>query len=129
VILGIGTDLESIARIEGLWQRAGTRFLQRIYTAAEVEYCLSLAAPAPSLAARFCAKEAVMKCLGSGWADGVRFCDIEVVRAASGAVAVVLHGRAAERAAARGIARVHLSLSHGDGQALAFAVAEGGSAG
>ena len=102
----------------------GGRF-DRIYTSGEASYCTGQASPAASLAARFAAKEAVMKCLGTGWADGVGFQQIEVVRAASGAVSVRLSGRAAEVAAARGIDTVHLSLSHSDHHAVAMAVAEG----
>lgn len=128
MILAVGTDFEAVARIRRLLERGGPRVWRRLCTAAEAAYCQSQAEPAQSLAARFCAKEAVMKCLGTGWGSGVRFCDIEVVRAAGGAVAVALHGRAAALARARGIARLHLSLSHADGHALAFAVAEGGPA-
>jgi holo-[acyl-carrier protein] synthase len=126
VIRAIGTDAVDIARIAGLWQRAGERFLQRICTAAEADYCRGKpgGAAAASLAARFAAKEAGMKCLGTGWADGIGFRQFEVVRAASGAVHLQLHGAAAARAAQLGIARWHLSLSHTDQVALAFVIAE-----
>lgn len=124
MIVGIGVDAVEIARIEALWQRGGERFLARVFTPAERAYCLSRHRPGESLAARFCAKEAVMKCLGTGWADGLAFRQIEVERDAAGAVRVHLHGAAAEHAARLGIARVHLSLSHTSGTATAFAVAE-----
>jgi len=123
-IAATGVDLVEVARIEALWQRGGERFLQRLFTPAERAYCLLRHRPAESLAARFCAKEAVMKCLGTGWTGGVTFRSIEVVRAPSGAVAVALHGTAQELARRRGIARIHLSLSHGESTAIAFAVAE-----
>jgi holo-[acyl-carrier protein] synthase len=125
MIVAIGSDLIDVARIEGLWRRRGDAFLARILAPAERDYCRGLAQPAPSLAARFAAKEAVMKCLGTGWAQGVGFRDIEVVRSDSGAVNVALHGVAAATADRLGIRRVHLTLSHERGLALAFAVAEG----
>lgn len=124
MIVAIGVDVLEIARIARLLRTMGPRFLDRVYTPLEQGYCASLQAPAPSLAARFCAKEAVMKCLRTGWTRGVRFRDIEVCRDAHGAVAVRLHGQAAGVAAARGIRRIHLSLSHHGTHALAFAVAE-----
>lgn len=125
MIVGIGSDLVAIDRIAALWQRRGDAFLGRVFTAAERSYCLGLAAPAASLAARFGAKEAVMKCLGTGWTDGIRFVDIEVVRNGNGAVGIQLHGKAATHAAARQIGRIHLTLSHDAGHAMAVAIAEG----
>lgn len=125
MIVSIGSDLVAIDRVAALWQRRGDAFLSRVFTAAERSYCLGLAAPAPSFAARFGAKEAVMKCLGTGWTAGVRFVDIEVVRTASGGVSIRLHGEAAVCAAARQIERFHLTLSHDGGHALAVAIAEG----
>jgi len=124
VIVAVGVDSIAIRRIDDLWQRSGERFLARVFTAAERAYCLSRHRPAESLAARFCAKEAVMKCLGSGWATGLGFLQIEVQRDAAGAVRVALSGEAAARAAARSIRIVHLSLTHTGEVATAFAVAE-----
>lgn len=125
MIVAIGVDLVEIPRIAALWQKSGEAFLDRIYTAAERTYCLGRSHPEQALAARFAAKEAVMKCLGTGWGQGVQFNNIEVVRQPSGAVAVDLHGRAAVVAEDRGIRRVLLTLSHTDGLAQAFAVAVG----
>lgn len=124
VIVAVGVDLVDVARIEALVARERERFLERIYSPAEREYCMRRGRPAEALGSRFAAKEAVMKCLGTGWADGVTFTQIEVMREETGAVGVRMTGRAAEVAAARGIRRVHLSLSHTDGQAIAMAVAE-----
>ena len=124
MILGTGIDLVDLERIRGLLQREGERFLERVYTQAERAYCLGRARPAEPLGARFAAKEAVMKCLGTGWAQGVAFTQIEVTREESGQVGIRMTGRAAEIAASRGIQRVHLSLSHTADQAVAMAVAE-----
>lgn len=124
MIVHIGVDSVDIGRIAGLLQRSGPRFLARVFTADEASYCQQRSRPAASLAVRFAAKEAVMKCLGTGWAEGIGFRDIEVRRRPSGAVAVELHGAARARAEALGIRRVHLSLSHTDTVATAFAVAE-----
>ena len=125
MITAIGVDSVAIDRLEALWQKNGDRFARRILTAGELAYCRSRHRPAESLAARFCAKEAVMKCLGTGWADGIGFQQIEVQRDGNGAVTAVLHGAAAARAAALGIRRLHLSLTHTATTATAFAVAEG----
>ncbi|MEO6595619.1 MAG: holo-ACP synthase [Planctomycetota bacterium] len=124
MIVAVGVDSVEIARIEALWQRSGARFLQRICSEREAAYCLARNRPAESLAARFCAKEAVMKCLGTGWADGLAFRQIEVVRDAAGAVRNHLSGTAAARAAALGMRRLHVSLTHTQTLATAFVVAE-----
>ncbi len=124
MIVATGVDLIEIARIERLWRHGGERFLQRVFTAQERAYCLGKARPAAALAARFCAKEAVMKCLGTGWGHGVGFRAIEVVRDDQGVVAITLHDRASAAATARGIARIHLSLSHIEQTAIAVAIAE-----
>lgn len=123
LIVATGTDLVEIHRIQDLLRRRGRRFLDRVYRRAERDYCMSRPRPAESLAARFAAKEAAMKCLGTGWTDGVGFRDVEVTRSAAGAVGLALHGAAAARAARLGISRMHLSLSHSDALALAFVVA------
>lgn len=125
MIVAIGVDTVAIARVEGLWQRAGQRGLDRLFAAAECAYCLTRHRPGESLAARFAAKEAVLKCLGTGWADGLGFRQIEVVRSTDGAVGVVLHAAAAQRAQQLGIRRWHLSLTHTATEATAFAIAEG----
>ena len=125
MIIATGVDLVDLPRIEQMLADHGERFLARVLTPAEAEYCTSQARPATSLGARFAAKEAVMKCLGSGLADGVAFRQIEVIRTDAGAVGIQLSGRAADLAQQLGIARVHLSLSHTGGHAVAMAVAEG----
>lgn len=124
MIAGVGVDSVAIERLAAAWRRSGDRFAERILTAAELTYCRARHRPAESFAARFCAKEAVMKCLGTGWARGIAFHQIEVRRDGDGAVHVALTGAAAARARELGIRRIHLSLTHTDTTATAFAVAE-----
>lgn len=127
VVLGLGSDLVDVARFRlALDRTAG--FAERLFSDAEREYAARHRDPAPRLAARFAAKEAVMKALGVGlWKFALR--DVEVVRAASGAPAVALHGRAADLASEHGATGWHLTLSHTDHTALAVAVATGPPAG
>jgi holo-[acyl-carrier protein] synthase len=110
--LAIGLDLTDIARIRELLERHGDRFKERTFTAQEQTYCERCADPAIHYAARFAAKEAVSKALGTGFAEGVSWTHIEVLRAESGAPSIALHAAAAERAAVLGITRWLLSLTH-----------------
>ena len=118
-MIATGVDLIEIDRIAATLQRYGERFLRRIFTPDEIAYCRGRA---PNLAARFAAKEAVMKSLGTGF-RGVGWRDVEVVRAPSGAPSPRLHGRARRRAERLGVTEIGISLSHSRGFALAFAVA------
>jgi holo-[acyl-carrier protein] synthase len=106
--------------------RFGGRFLDRVYTGAEQAYCLRKRRSAESLAARFAAKEAGAKALGTGISRGVTWLEIEVIREPSGRPALRFHGRAAELAARMGVARAALSLSHTAGLAMASVVLEDG---
>lgn len=125
MIVGTGTDLVEIARIEGSIQRYGDQFLQRLYTADEIRYCRrKQKTAAESYAARFAAKEAGAKALGTGIAKGVSWREIEVTHLPGGRPALLFHGRAAERAAAMGVTASHLSLSHGRELAIAMVVLE-----
>ncbi len=122
-ILGLGIDLVEVARIEQSIARHGERFLRRIYTESEIAYCAGMKMPAPFYAARFAAKEAVSKALGTGIGAACGWLDIEVRRKASGAPFIVLHGSAAETARRLGIASVLISLSHTEQTAIAQALA------
>jgi holo-[acyl-carrier protein] synthase len=122
-ILGLGIDLVEVARIEQSIARHGDRFLHRVFTAGEIAYCSPMKTPAPFYAARFAAKEAVSKALGTGIGAACGWLEIEVRRKASGAPFVVLHGAAAETAQRLGIASVLLSLSHTGHSAIAQAIA------
>lgn len=124
MVIGTGIDLVSIDRIERFRARFGERGLRRIFTDRELEYCLGLAVPAPSLAARFAAKEAFYKALGTGVGPGGRWVDAEVVRHPSGCPELRLHGRAALLARERGIRHLHLSLSHTSEMAIASVLLE-----
>jgi holo-[acyl-carrier protein] synthase len=125
MIVAIGTDAIEVERVQRAVDhpRWGERFRQRVFTAGEIAYCTKRRRNVESFAARFAAKEAVMKALGTGYAKGVWWRDIEVVRT-SGPPRLALHGGAADRAAALGIGRWHLSLTHTAGQALAYVIAE-----
>ncbi len=127
MILGNGVDIAEIDRIErALAAPYGARLRHRVFTAEEQSYCESRRrGRAQSYAARFAAKEAVMKALGVGWGRHAGWLDVEVVRARGEAPRVVLHGAAARTAARLGIERFALSLAHAGGLALAFVVGEG----
>ena len=118
-MISTGVDLIEIDRVAGVLERYGDRFLRRIFTPDEIAYCRGRA---QNLAARFAAKEAVMKSLGTGF-RGVGWRDVEVVRAPSGAPSPRLHGRARRRAERLGVTEIGISLSHSKGFAMAFAVA------
>ena len=118
-----GVDLIEIARVEQAIARHGTRFLQRVYTNAELTLCRGRV---ESLAARFAAKEAVGKALGCGiWREGVLWTDIQVTRDKAGAPQLSLFGAARTRAEALGLAEWSVSLSHDRSQAIALVVALG----
>lgn len=124
MIVAVGIDHVAVPRFARLLEHASERTLRRLALPRELDYCLAHARPAEALAARWAAKEAVAKCLGSGFADGVTPTCIEIERSASGALDVRLHGAAQSLAARRGIRRIHLSTSHDEALAFAFAVAE-----
>jgi holo-[acyl-carrier protein] synthase len=125
VIVSTGVDLVEIARFERVWREWGERFEARVFTDGELAYARKRAPTSVHLAARFAAKEAVMKALGTGWRGGVRWRDIEVARPPGGPPSIRLHGASAAIGRRRGIDRFHLSLTHDAGIALAFVVAEG----
>jgi len=125
MILGTGIDLIEVARIAASLEKFGDRLVNRILLPDELAYCRSHKNPAPFLAARFAAKEAVSKAFGTGIGAALGWQDIEVRRKESGAPFVVLHGRGQELFAARGARQLHLSLTHTEHYAAATAVLEG----
>jgi holo-[acyl-carrier protein] synthase len=129
MIAGIGLDLVRIARVSAVLERKGERALQRFFTPAEARRCRASRHPPESFAARFAAKEALFKALGTGWGIGGRWTEVEVVPGPGGAPTLALSGRAAAIAAERGVTRIHLSLTHADEMAGAVVVLETGDGG
>lgn len=123
-IVGTGLDAVEVERIRRLLESHGDRFVARLFTAGEKAYCGGSADPAMHYAARFAAKEAAAKALGTGLAEGIHWADIEVARQESGRPVLVLHGGALERAKALGAERFHLSLTHTKEMALAQVILE-----
>jgi holo-[acyl-carrier protein] synthase len=123
-IVALGLDLAQIARLEAAVGRQGERMLARLFTDGERAYCERRREKMTHYAGRFAVKEAVMKVLGTGWTRGVRWRDIEVVRQPGSAPELVLHGVAGEIARGKGIARIHITITHDAGLAAAVAVAE-----
>src|ERR1044071_7129375 len=112
MIVGTGIDIAEVPRVAEAIERYGERFLHRVFTEGEIRYCDSKANRVERYAARFAAKEAAMKALGTGWNHGVRWRDIEVSRQPGGRPTIKFHGKAAEFASRLGTANIALSLSH-----------------
>ena len=126
MILGSGIDLVEIGRIQQSLERYGQRFLNRVYTSAEQAYCLRKRKAAESLAARFAAKEAAAKALGTGISRGVNWLEIEVTREPGGRPTLRFHGRAAEIAARLGVVHAALSITHTSDLSMANVILEDG---
>jgi holo-[acyl-carrier protein] synthase len=124
VIVGIGLDLAEVDRIHAAIQRHGRRFIERIYTAAEITYVERKANRFERYAARFAAKEAGMKAIGTGWRRGVRWQDFEVINLPSGRPTLQLHGVASQVADGLGVRNIALSLTHTAAQGMAIVVLE-----
>lgn len=124
MILGTGVDLCEVPRLKQAIERHGVRFTSRVFTEAETAYAESKANRYERYAARFAAKEAAMKALGTGWRGGIAWRDFEVSNQASGRPALRFHGRAAEIANQRGVRNISLSLTHTAEQAMAMVILE-----
>jgi len=124
VIVGLGLDVAEVDRIEAAITRHGEPFIQRVYTPREVEYCERFKNKFERYAGRFAAKEAAMKALGTGWSRGVRWQDIEVVRAISGKPSLHLDGVARQIAGAMGVRNIALTITHSGNLALAQVIFE-----
>jgi holo-[acyl-carrier protein] synthase len=124
MIVGTGVDIAETARIAQSLEHYGERFIKRICTPSEVAYCEKFKNKAERYAARFAAKEAAFKALGTGWGKGVRWLDVEVTHQPSGKPELVLTGRAQEVARELGVARVSLSISHADRYVVAQVIFE-----
>jgi holo-[acyl-carrier protein] synthase len=121
-VVGIGLDLVKIARLRAAVERWHERFLLRVFTEAERRYCFSRASPYASLAARFAVKEAVLKAIGTGWAQGVRWVEIEVLPDATGRPQASVNGRVRSLFRQAGVSGVHVTLSHDAEYAVGEAV-------
>ncbi len=124
MIVGTGVDLAEVPRIRQSIERFGARFTERIYTPAEIAYVERKANRYERYAARFAAKEAGMKAIGTGWRRGVRWQDFEVINLPSGRPTLRLHGKAAEYANRLGVRSISLSLTHTAAMAMAHVIFE-----
>jgi len=125
VILGIGIDIIEVARIRASHEKFGGRFVNRILVPGEIAYCLSHKDPAPFLAARFAAKEAISKAFGTGIGAQLGWQDMEIRRKESGEPFVVLHDGGKKLFETRQAKRLLVSISHTDNYAAVTAVLEG----
>ena len=124
MILGTGVDIAEVPRIRETIERFGDRFLHRVFTEGEIRYCERKASRFESYAARFAAKEAGMKALGTGWRNGLGWRDLEVANLPSGRPTLRLHGKAREIAEKMGVRAISLSLTHTAQQAMACVILE-----
>jgi holo-[acyl-carrier protein] synthase len=124
MIYGIGTDIVEIGRFQRFIDEGNTPLLQRIFTAREIEVCNARKGAAACHAARFAAKEAFLKALGTGLRNGLSWHDMEVVSDELGKPGLVLSGKAGDMFREKGLAATHLSLSHDGGHAIAMVVLE-----
>lgn len=129
MIIGTGIDIVSVGRIMHLIDRYGRRFLAKVFTDREIEQGLALSGPPRDrfFAARFAAREAFFKALGTGWGRGIPLRDVAVEREPSGKPVIALSGRAKEAVASLHIAAIHLSLAHEGSIAQAVVILEGGT--
>lgn len=124
MIAGTGIDLIETARIRETLSKFGERFFRRVFTSGEVDYCKSMKFPDRHLAARFAAKEAISKCLGTGIGEKLGWKDIEIRHDGAGKPLVELHGKGRELVKRLKIVALHVSLSHTENYGCAVAVAE-----
>ncbi len=125
MIFGIGTDIIEVSRIQKVMER-DIGFREKIFSPDEIAYCDPMKNKYQHYAARFSAKEAFMKALGTGWRDGIRFAEIEVIHDPLGKPLIRLGGRAAELAQQAGFGEMHVTLSHVKEMAIAVVVVEKG---
>jgi holo-[acyl-carrier protein] synthase len=124
VIVGIGIDVAEVERVREVVERHGRRFLERVFCAGEIAYAERKANRYERYAARFAAKEAAMKAIGTGWKRGVRWQDFEVINLPSGRPTLQLHGAAAAIAQGLGVRNTALSITHTAQQGVAIVILE-----
>ena len=120
-LISIGTDIIECVRIAQMIEKHGEVFLQRVFTQKEILYCSSRKAATQHYAGRWAAKEAVLKVLGTGWAKGIQWTDVEVVNELSGAPVIKITGKAGDIARDLGIREIMITISHCRSYATAFA--------
>ena len=124
-VIGIGTDIIEVARIGEMIEKHDELFLRRVYTPGEIEYCSGRKAAMQHYAGRWAAKEAGLKALGTGWARGIRWTDLEVVNLAGGQPELKIHGAAHQVASDLGIREMKITISHCRAFAVAYVIAMG----
>jgi len=124
MIVGLGVDITEVTRIEAAMNRHGRAFLERLFTPAEIAYCERHRNRAERFAGRFAAKEAAMKALGTGWARGVRWLDIEIVREPSGKPTLKFAGETRAIADRLGVRNIAITITHDGNTALAQVILE-----
>ena len=124
-VIGIGTDIIECVRIAKMIEKHGEVFLQRVFTQREILYCSSRKAATQHYAGRWAAKEAVLKVLGTGWAKGIQWTDVEVVNEIGGRPYIELDGQAKVISQQQGIHQIMISISHCRSYAIAYATAVG----
>ncbi|HWR15044.1 MAG TPA: holo-[acyl-carrier-protein] synthase [Terriglobales bacterium] len=124
MIVGTGVDIAEVERVAAAIERFGDRFLKRVFTDAEIQYCHSKHNKTERYAARFAAKEAALKALGTGLRMGISWREVEVTRLPGGRPTISFHGVAAQFAQKLGMKRAHLSLSHTEHLAIAYVILE-----
>lgn len=125
-IVGIGTDIVECVRIAQMIEKHGEMFLERVFTPRELRYCQARKQATEHFAGRWAAKEAILKCLGTGWRKGICWTEIEVRNNPQGAPQVFLAGAAKEQSQSLGISHLWLTISHCRAYAVAYALATGG---
>lgn len=124
-VLGIGTDIIECERVASMIEKHPGVFINRVYTPSEIEYCGSKKSATQHYAGRWAAKEAILKAIGTGWAKGIQWTDIEVINEKGGKPFVKLGGEAKKICEARGMVEILISISHCKAYATAFATAVG----
>ena len=124
-VIGIGTDITECLRIARMIERHGELFINRVYTPEEIRYCQSRKQATQHFTGRWAAKEAVLKALGTGWARGITWRDVEVRNEPGGKPLVAIRGGAREVAEQLGITEVLITISHCRTHATAYALAIG----
>jgi holo-[acyl-carrier protein] synthase len=124
LIVGLGIDIAEVDRMRSAIERRGPALVKRVFTPAEIAYCEKYRDPHERFAGRFAAKEAAMKALGTGWRNGIRWLDIEVVRLPSGKPTLELRGQARKFADKLEVKNIVLTITHSGNTALALVIFE-----